>query len=544
MSKKLNSVFQIGAAGPIPTDSREPVNNVQPECEVESQLGPVSSANLAACSTPDARSLLSYELAQKLQVLPLGLFRVSGNEFFTVAAVQPVNSDVLAALRFASGKEVKLITVNTRDLDQAIFKAYHGDQTYLRHKVTQLKEKWLIKSAPKMVLNEMVLNEPACLKKSNGETSQMLNSLIDFALARSASDLHFIPRPAGCFVKIRIDGQLLAHEEALGSLAFHAQLINRIKILARMDTAQHFLPQDGSFKTTTGGQECCVRVNIMPTVHGEKAALRLNGAGALMPLENLGLNRRTDNSLSKCLRAKEGAILFAGPTGSGKSTTMYAIMQALTGRNLNLVSIEDPVEVQLEGVVQTTINDKTGLDYTSCLSAVLRQDPDVILLGEIRDKKSAQIAFQAALTGHLLLSTVHARNVFEVFMRLENLEVDSLMMAQTIKLIVCQRLLPRLCQHCRVFDLKASHAAECELYKPVGCSACDYSGYLGRELALESLSVDGSVSAWLGKEKRSCQELRRLCTQHNYSPLKESLAVLLKAGKISLAQVNELEAVS
>ena len=530
MRSKQYSVFKLVAPKKPPLEIRG-----ERRATERVKADEIALKDLLACSTPEARRCLAYETAEKLQVLPLGLMRMFDGELLTIAAQRSDDPELISALRFATGKTVRLIAVKTTALSQAIFAAYHGDGRQLENIVSGLKGQCRREGAlglsPAKVLD---------FRSGNSQAVKLLVSLVDFAMAHNASDLHLWPRPEGCFVKMRINGELLLHEESLGGLGLHNQLITRLKVLCNLDTSQHVLPQDGSFKTAAGGREVQVRVSIMPTVHGEKAVLRFSSCEGLITLADLGCDERTYNALRDFMDGKEGAALFAGPTGSGKSTTMYAIMHELSDGNLSLVSIEDPIEMQLKGVAQTSVNDKVGLNYAACLRAVLRQDPDVILLGEVRDEESARIAFQAALTGHLLLSTVHARSVFEVFMRLEHLGVDSLLMGQTINLVVCQRLLPKLCEHCRVFDLEGSNLMGRELFKPVGCNACEYSGFSGRVLALESLSVDETVSRWLRTGKHDYLGLHSLCNARNYSSFRGSLLTLLKEGKISLKQVREV----
>jgi type II secretory ATPase GspE/PulE/Tfp pilus assembly ATPase PilB-like protein len=283
-----------------------------------------------------------------------------------------------------------------------------------------------------------------------------------------------------------------------------------------------------------------VRISIMPTVHGEKAVLRLLGCEGLRPIEALGFDERALSFISAFCGRADGAALLAGPTGSGKTTTMYAIMQRLQSRNLSLISIEDPVEIRLDGVSQTSVNEQLGLTYAHCLRSVLRQDPDVILLGEIRDEESARIAFQAALTGHLLLATVHARSVAEVFLRLRSLQLDDLSIAQGVNLLVCQRLLPRLCEHCKVIDLANANMLEHNVYQPVGCRRCDYSGFEGRVLAAEALEIEPALSKKLASGAISFGDVSRHTPDKNYSPMLRSLEKLLRAGKISMDQFLSL----
>jgi len=305
-------------------------------------------------------------------------------------------------------------------------------------------------------------------------------------------------------------------------------------VLANLNIAKRALPQDGAFSVLAGRDKVFIRVSIMPTVSGEKAVLRFTGGRGVLPLLELGLHPLTLFSIQTVCRKLGGAILFCGPTGSGKTTTMYSVLDSLSENNINLVSIEDPVETVLMGVSQTAINEQEGLTYASCLKAIVRQDPDVILLGEIRDSESAQMALRATLTGHLLLSSIHARNVFDVLLRLRNLGIDDLTMAQGVALIICQRLIPSLCDSCKVIDLKNSNIAKRELFQPVGCKQCDYSGFAGRVLADESLLITKELSDCIASGEISTARLREFADNKSYVSLDSSVRTLLKEGIICM----------
>ncbi|MBN8548376.1 MAG: Flp pilus assembly complex ATPase component TadA, partial [Deltaproteobacteria bacterium] len=241
--------------------------------------------------------------------------------------------------------------------------------------------------------------------------------------------------------------------------------------------------------------------------------------------------------LERHAQRSEGAILFAGPTGSGKTTTMYALLQNLVAQNLSVVSIEDPVEIQIPGVAQTSVDEKRELGFSSCLRSILRQDPDVILLGEMRDEESAKIALQAALTGHLLLTTVHARDAIEVLLRLRALQADLLSVAQAVSLIVCQRLLPLLCSHCKVVDLTAPTTHSVEVFRAVGCAHCDYSGYTGRTVVTECLEMHASLYEILVHNELHKLSRKNFPIEH-YVPLSLGLEKLLNAGSIPWTAFN------
>lgn len=479
--------------------------------------------SLARCSNTEARKLLSYENALRLTALPLGLIKAIKRDFVTVAVPESFDQEALKSLRFAINRELKLITTKSELIKEAIFIAYKGDALELSTNLP-LGNSDCISNPSQEDLPEL----------KQGSAAYFLHALIEYAAAHQASDLHILPRRQGTQLRMRINGELLTHQDAVCSLNEHQKIINRIKVLAHLDTTIHKLPQDGSFSVLIAGQDRSIRASLMPTIWGEKAVLRITHLKTFRTLNELGLSQLVLNLLMQVCHARQGAVLFCGPTGSGKTTTMYSVLEALKGKNLNLLSIEDPVEAIIEGVSQTSINEELGLSYARCLKALLRQDPDIILLGEIRDEESAKRALQATLTGHLLLSSVHARNVFEVLLRLRDLGVNSLTIAQGVKLILCQRLVPLLCGKCKVSDLANSNYYGHEVYRAVGCSACDYTGYQGRKLLVELLLIDQSLSTLIAEKELKLSALKQKANSSNYQSMESALVFLLKRGMLDI----------
>lgn len=476
--------------------------------------GALSPEALSRCSSAEARALLPFDLACRLEVLPLGFIGSSHAGVVTCAVGDHAPPERAIELRFALGREVRLISVPQPVLTTALRTAYQGDPRRLDHELTLLQATDLgISSSARRA-------EPESLRLGHGEAANFLATLLEYAIARGASDLHIAPRREGTFIRLRIGGELQFRADPVCSLALHAQLIGRLKVLARLDTTVRNQPLDGAFVVPrVGGAGVSARLSIMPTIHGDKAVVRFLGHGGIRPLGTLGYSPVVSGAIERFVRRREGAALFAGPTGSGKSTAIYAALAACVERGRSVVSIEDPVEVEIPGVSQTSLNPEHGLDYAAALRAVLRQDPDVIALGEIRDEESAAAALRAALTGHLVISTVHARSAREVALRLRDLGVDDLTHAQAIRLVVCQRLVPVLCARCKVIDLMSSAAHGLTVYRPVGCVRCDYSGFSERVLVAEVLEGSGEFP-----EERCEVEIR------------DELKRLLGAGRITLEQ--------
>ncbi len=487
--------------------------------------GRVSAHQLKSCSSKEARKLLSYELAERFQVLPLGLVRMGVAELLLVAAQEGHDPALLKDIQFATGRRVRLAGVDRGALAEAIFLAYHDDDSKLAHTVAGLRTGREEATAS--------LQQSPEFRGVSGDAAQLIEALVDYAIAKQASDIHLLARHDGSYVKLRIHGELYSHAEALGSLGLHQQIISRIKVLAGLDITCRNLPQDGSFKVPMGTGSVHIRASLMPTVHGEKAVLRLAGSRSHATLDSLEFPPEVRQQLEQTLELHEGALFFAGPTGSGKTTTMYALMVELASRNLNVVSVEDPVEFHLNGITQTEVRVAQGLDYPTCLRSILRQDPNVVMLGEIRDEESARVALQAALSGHLIVSTVHARSALEVFMRLQSLGIDAVTLSHAVRLAISQRLLPRLCEQCKIFDLAPSRELDLQIFRQVGCSRCDYTGYSGRVMAVDSLLVDSDLAREIQKGRFDPQEVIGGAGREPQFTFEQSIRKLLAAGKIS-----------
>lgn len=314
---------------------------------------------------------------------------------------------------------------------------------------------------------------------------RLINGLIAEAVKVRASDIHVEPFENKLSVRLRIDGVLQEVVSLAGRIA--PLLVSRIKVMARLDIAEKRLPQDGRLSLTIGAKALDVRVSTLPSQHGERVVMRLlDKTQGHLALDQLGMEPRTLVALRRALAEPNGIVLVTGPTGSGKTTTLYAALAELNDRTSNILTVEDPIEYALEGVGQTQVNPRVGMTFAAGLRAILRQDPDVVMVGEIRDAETAQIAVQASLTGHLVLSTVHTNSAVSAVTRLRDMGIESFLLAPTLKAIVAQRLVRRLCDGCKT-PAKATHA-ECAMvsmtdgtvWKPVGCAACKNTGYQGR----------------------------------------------------------------
>lgn len=482
---------------------------------------------LIRCSTEDARAYIPHQLAEQLAVLPLAIIEMQNRKLLTIAA-ETITPDLQKTLEFACSIEVKLIPLNNEVIRRAIFLAYQGSEQALMNNMQKLNAI----SLPLAKNAQKVLSSVKC------EVNDFLKTLITFAIVKKASDIHLIPAFDGLKIKLRIDGELRSHENAVCSAEIYKRVVSRIKTLSNLDITQHDVTHDGSIAFDLEDQSVSIRISIMPTIHGEKIVLRLHGIKDIIKLENLGLDQKTFDFISTASNRPQGLIICAGSTGSGKSTTLYAILEKLSSNNKNIITVEDPVEIKLPFASQTSINSKRGIGYVEALKASLRQDPDCIMIGELRDKESVKIAFEAALTGHLVITSLHAGNVSEALQRLLGFGIDRVTLSQTLSLIVQQKLLPKLCNSCKVFDLNGTRSSGETVLRLVGCEACDYSGYQSRVIACESLMLDDKIKQSLVSH-HSSTEIRKHFTEDNYSSIEENLKDLLLKGDIEFRPEKE-----
>ena len=314
---------------------------------------------------------------------------------------------------------------------------------------------------------------------------RMLNALLTQAAKDGASDIHIEPYERSSSVRFRVDGTL--REVVQPNKALHAALISRLKIMAELDIAEKRLPQDGRISLRIGGRAVDVRVSTLPSSHGERAVLRLlDKAESKFTLEGLGMSGEVLTKFHKLIQQPHGIVLVTGPTGSGKTTTLYASLGRVDTATTNVLTVEDPVEYELGGIGQTQVNPKIDLTFAKALRAILRQDPDVIMIGEIRDFETAQIAIQASLTGHLVLATLHTNDAPSAVTRLTDMGVEPFLLSSSLLGVLAQRLVRKLCPHCKRADNRGR-------YHPVGCAECSNTGYKGRTGVYELMVADDKI---------------------------------------------------
>ncbi len=334
---------------------------------------------------------------------------------------------------------------------------------------------------------------------------KFVNTLIFNAISSNASDIHIEPSKENTKIRMRIDGQLI--EKMKINSGAHNSLVTRIKIMSKLDISEKRIPQDGRIEIQEGETTFDLRVSTIPTVYGEKIVIRvLGGMGNLLDIKKLGLNAINKEYLRKILKSPNGIVLVSGPTGSGKTTTLYSILKSVNKSTVNIITIEDPVEYRLEGISQVQVNNKTGLTFASGLRSILRQDPDVIMLGEIRDTETAEIAVKAAITGHLVLSTIHTNSAAGTIPRLIDMGIEPFLLSSAVVGVVSQRLIKKLCPKCK-FEYTSTPEemkyleinSPTRIYKATGCPECEQTGYKGRIAIHEILPVTSKIKKLIGQ---------------------------------------------
>lgn len=370
---------------------------------------------------------------------------------------------------------------------------------------------------------------------------RLINALLTQALKEKASDIHIEVFETRSLVRFRVDGTL--RDVIQPPRALHAAIVSRVKVMASLDIAEKRLPQDGRITLRIAGRAVDVRVSTLPTGHGERVVLRLlDKHASVLNLDNLGMNKDTRENLDKLIHEPHGIVLVTGPTGSGKTTTLYASLSRLDAKTLNMMTVEDPIEYDLDGIGQTHVNARIDMTFGRALRAILRQDPDVVMIGEIRDLETAQIAVQASLTGHLVLATLHTNDAVGAVTRLTDMGIEPFLLASSLLGVLAQRLVRRLCHDCRKpytpdqAEKTLLNADVNLLYSPVGCPVCNWTGYKGRSGIYELMMVDDHVRHMV-HDVQAEQKLREYVRNKGMHTLREDALRYVCTGETTLEEV-------
>jgi general secretion pathway protein E len=395
----------------------------------------------------------------------------------------------------------------------------------------------------------------ASVSEAASPAVKLVNSTLYDSLKAGASDIHLESTANGLAVKYRIDG-VLDHATSVAGIEVAEQVISRLKVLAELDIAERRVPQDGSFRVEAGGREIDLRVSIMPSIHGEDAVIRILDKRAMiesygsLTLEALGFDAPSLSTLRALAQEAYGMLLVTGPTGSGKTTTLYAALTEIHSGREKIITIEDPVEYQLPGILQIPVNEKKGLTFAKGLRSILRHDPDKIMVGEIRDRETAEIAVQSALTGHLVLTTVHANNVFDVFGRFTHMGIDPYAFVSALNGIWAQRLVRTNCQHCATpykpldaelaaVNLTHDDVADFQFMQGKGCGDCRGTGYKGRRAIAEILTLNDEIRELI-VDKRPIRQIKAAAHANGTRSLRMAALELVKRGTTTLAEIKRV----
>ena len=490
---------------------------------------------------PDAIKLLPQETCQEHAILPLA----KNGDILTLAVGDPFDVLLLDDLKRRAGCQIRQVLSNPVAIKRAIEQVFQTNARQVESLLDQVKGGGALEVKAEADAKELDLAGAAA--GDDAPAVKLINLILLRALKEKASDIHIEPGDKILRVRYRIDGAMKVVMSP-PKVMLNA-LISRLKILAQLDIAERFAPQDGKFQIRYEGRTIDFRLSILPVVGGEKAVMRILDQGSLaLKLDSMGYEPRALSDITKAINAPYGMLLVTGPTGSGKSTTLYSCVAVVATDDINVVTVEDPVEYRMDGVNQVPVNPKRGLTFAGALRSILRQDPDVVLVGEIRDTETADIAVKAALTGHLVLSTLHTNDASSTITRLVDMGVDPYLVSSSLLCIGAQRLGRKLCEQCRtpielpIPELLSVGFTEAtlqgiQLYQPNprGCGRC-IGGYRGRFAILETLYLDDTLKRMV-VERRSVQDLKTEAVRQGMLTLRQVGLLNAARGRTSLEEV-------
>ena len=484
---------------------------------------------------PQVLSLLDESIMRKYTLVPL---RHDNNNAgaLQVAMADPMNILAMDDINIITGMQVVPILANAQDINAFLDKAFGQQQAqnivelYKREQEDNNKEAEKENNARR----EEIENAPIVV---------LINNIIEQAVRQRASDIHIEPMEKTVRVRYRIDGNLkeiMKYDNAL-----LGAITTRLKIMSGMDISEKRKPQDGRITTTVDRREYDIRVSNLPTVYGEKVVMRIaSKEGFNVDISKLGLTERDRKVFQDILRNPHGIILVTGPTGSGKSTTLYTALSELNTEDVNIITVEDPVEANIDGINQVQVNTKANLTFASALRSILRQDPDIIMIGEIRDSETAEIAVRASITGHLVVSTLHTNSTASSVARLEDMGVESYLIADSMVGIIAQRLVRRLCECKKPKEatveekqlLGVDTEKSCTIYEPCGCKLCNNTGYYGRMGIYEIMKISPAIKRLISKNA-DAEDIKNQAVKEGVNTLKMAAANGVKEGITSIAEM-------
>ena len=488
----------------------------------------------------EALSLVPENIATRLKVLPL---KIDDDGRLEVAMSDPMDTNAIDELNLLTNMEISIKVATSTDIQKALV-SYYRVQTSVNDAMKDVlrQESEIAKSGDGVTISQTKAQDVTNISADAAPVVRLVNSILEQAVREKASDIHIEPSEGMTRVRFRIDGSLFSNLEIPANL--HQPLIARIKILSGMDIAEKRRPQDGRILIQVSGSRIDLRVSMLPSIFGEKAVLRLlDQNSGRIGIGKLGFDSDQQRLLSSAIETSNGIVLVTGPTGSGKSTTLYSLLEQINEPTKNIITLEDPVEYTINGITQIQINEKIGFTFGSAMRSILRQDPDIIMVGEIRDTETAELAVRAALTGHLVLSTLHTNDAPTSVNRLVDMGIPRFLLASSLRAIVAQRLVKKLCPACRQ---KGFITAEQEkqsgipegtpVYTPRGCNECRLTGYKGRTVISEIMPIDHTLKKMIN-DGASEQELRDQASKNGMLSLRDDARRKVEDGITSLDEM-------
>jgi type IV pilus assembly protein PilB len=478
-----------------------------------------------------AANLISIHAARRYEAVPVGFL---DERTLLVAMADPANVLAVDDIALLTGKEIRPAVTSREDISGLISRLTRLDDVVSSDSFEEPDE------APAEIVD---LRESA----DDAPVIRLVNQIIAQAVEQGASDIHLEPNGVDLRVRFRVDGVLI--EAAQVPRRMVLGVVSRVKIMSDLDISERRVPQDGRVGLTIDGHHVDLRVVTLPSVHGESVVMRiLDKQAVVMSLEKLGMAPAEKDRFERAFHQAYGAVLVTGPTGSGKSTTLYAALGELNTIEKNIITIEDPVEYQLDGITQVQVNPKAGLGFSTGLRSMMRADPDIIMVGEIRDRETAQIAIESALTGHLVMSTLHTNDAASAITRLVEMGIEPFLVASAIDCVVAQRLARKLCQYCKARQIISSDVLrangirsqfDMEAYNAQGCQRCNYSGYKGRIGLYEVLTVSEEIRK-LALARAPAPEIAEIAVRQGMRLLRDDGLEKVRLGMTSIAEVTRV----
>lgn len=521
---------------------KKELNNQQIAQGLAAHLGLGYLESIDIEEIPDeSLSLIPISFAKHNRLLPIGL----NGERMMVACSNPLHVECEEELRLAFGRDIELVVTSFESILTAINSAYDRSMRQAETAVADLEEG--AGKDSRGGLEDEVVDLLDIESDDEAPIIRLVNSLLSQAVKDGASDIHIEPFERELVVRFRVDG--LLYEIIRPPKRFQNSIISRVKIMAGLNIAEKRLPQDGRIRLKVAGRDFDIRVSSVPTTYGERIVMRLlDRTSAMRDLADIGFSPYNLAKMDQLITSAHGIILVTGPTGSGKTSTLYACLAKINRPDLNILTIEDPVEYQLKGVGQVQVNPKINLTFSSGLRSFLRQDPDVIMVGEIRDRETAEIAIQASLTGHLVFSTIHTNDAPGAVTRLVDMQVEPFLVASSLLAVLAQRLVRTVCPNCReaypaneeeLKEIGLSLKDVKVLYRGKGCAQCQHTGYRGRLGIFELMVINDDVRAAIMNNSDS-STIKSRAREHGMRTLREDGALKVIAGLTTVAEVTRV----